>query len=764
MSTQGSISTILETVRAAGRELLSEPEALAVVRSLGIAVPVHELVAGAGEAAAVDLDRFPSDRLVIKVVAPGIVHKSDAGGVVVVSRDRAAMVAAIAAMAARFAAAGVEVAGFSVAEHVEHDGSFGGELLLGARWSDEFGPVVTLGPGGIYAEHLATSLREGVAAAILSPSATPAARLEAILAEKAITPAIIGGLRGRPPRLAMPRLLELIRSFLAFAARSIPDELAELEINPLALCARGPVALDAFARLGRGVAPAAAARPLEKLRQLLEPRSIAVVGVSEQRNPGRVILANVLRAGFDRRRIYLVKPGRDELAGCRCVADVASLPETVDLAVVAIGAAGVPAVVEEILAAGKAESLILIAGGLGERAGSEGAVARLRAAVEKARAGAGRGPLIHGANCLGVRSRPGRYDTLFIPGHKLRFPERPRPTPLAILAQSGAFAVARASQLDELDPRYVITVGNQLDLTVGDYLTHLRDDPEIEVFACYVEGFRPLDGLRFLEAAAAVTAAGRPVILYRAGRTPEGARATASHTASVAGDYAVTRELARAAGVVVADDLADFDDLVKVFVHLRGLGAGPRLGALSNAGFESVAIADHLGRLRLAELADATRRSLSRVFEAARIDAIVEVKNPLDVTPILGDEAFAEAARLMLADDGVDVGVVGCVPLTGALETLAAGPGHGEDVERPGSVARRLVELRDEIPKAWVAVVDGGVLYDPMARLLEAHRIPTFRSADRALRALGAFCRFHENRKQGVAAPLEPLDRGKVKL
>ncbi len=431
------ITRILDTVRAAGRETLLETEALAVVRELGFAVPVHVVIGGAQEAAAVDLDRFPSERLVIKVVSPEITHKSDLGGVAVVRRERGAVVDAVEVMEERFASRR-DVVGFSLNEYVEHDAALGGELLLGTRWTDEFGPVVTFGPGGIYAEHLSAHLREGVATAILSSFLTPLERIEEALAGRAITPAVTGDVRGQAPRLAMPALVEMLSTFLDFAGKVVPNQLAEIEINPLVLTARGPVALDAFGRLGGEPAPVAAPRPLDKLECLLHPRSIAIMGVSEKVNPGRVILGNVLRAGFDPERIWVVKPGREELDGCRCVPDVASLPERVDLMVLAIGAAGVPAAVEEILAGRKAESLILITGGMGEREGSEGDVEELRRSLAEARRSEWRGPVINGGNCLGVRSRPGRYDTLFIPRHKLRFPEGGEPEPLAVIPQSGA--------------------------------------------------------------------------------------------------------------------------------------------------------------------------------------------------------------------------------------------------------------------------------------------------------------------------------------
>ena len=468
-----------------------------------------------------------------------------------------------------------------------------------------------------------------------------------------------------------------------------------------------------------------------------------MVGVSEKLNPGHIILNNLIREGFDRSRIYVVKPGSEQIEGCRAVPDIASLPEPVDLFILAISAAQTPQAITDIVEGRKAESVIVIPGGLEEKAGTEAIVSKMRAALRSARASAWEGPVINGGNCLGVRSLPGRYDTMFIPEYKLPVPSG-EASPVAFVSQSGAFAVARMSSLGALNPRYAITLGNQMDLTVGDYLTYLKDDASLEVFAVYVEGFRPLDGLAFLAAAREITASGRTVILYRAGRTAAGARASASHTASIAGDYTVTRELASAAGVVLAESLSDFDELVRLFTFLRGKRSGRRLGALTNAGFEAVAIADNLGGFGLPAFSETTSARLQAIFASARIDSVVDVHNPIDLTPMAGDAAYEDSMRAMLDDERVDLGIVGVVPLTGALNTLPAGPGHLEDLDRADSIARRLGRIHRESAKAWVAVVDAGRRYDPLADALLEERIPTFRTADKALRLLDVFAAARE--------------------
>ncbi|MFV1960109.1 MAG: CoA-binding protein, partial [Planctomycetota bacterium] len=183
-----------------------------------------------------------------------------------------------------------------------------------------------------------------------------------------------------------------------------------------------------------------------------------------------------------------------------------------------------------------------------------------------------------------------------------------------------------------------------------------------------------------------------------------------------------------------------FHYLMRLAVLLDDKGVrGARPGALSNAGFEVVAMADHLGGFALSEFGPATRKRLGGLLARRRLEGIVGVKNLLDLTPIMDDAAYEEAVRAVMEDDGVDVGVIGCVPLTGALQTVEGGPDHAEDLRHEDSVVRRLVRLHQASPKAWVGVVDAGALYDPMVRLLEAEGIPVFRTADRALRLFGRY-------------------------
>ncbi len=735
---------------AEGRGSLTELEGMDLLDCLGFETPRRVFVRDASEAErAARASAIAGERIVVKAVGSRIAHKTELGGVAFVLNTPIDVRAAVERMSERIESSLIE--GFSLSELVPFEPGLGREIIASYRFTPDFGPVVSLGFGGVYAEFIARAFRPGAATLIASPLTVDGEVVRSELSHNALQAILSGGLRGAKPVLGLDSLAGLALAFSEAAPALAAAGVLELEVNPFAVSGAGAaarlVALDALARVGglpAGIAesggrpafPPQEARPVAKIARLLRPRSAAVIGASGAgMNAGRIILRNILGAGFDRSRAYAVKPGMSELDGCACVPDVASLPEKVDLFVLAIPAARAPGVLAELIEQDKAESVIVIPGGFEEKAGTEEITSRMGDALARAR-GAGGGPVIVGGNCLGVLSAPGKYSTLFIPEYKL--PRRPGPCdPVAIVSQSGAFAITRLSNHPGLAPLYVVTCGNQMDATVGDFLEAMADDPGIRIFALYVEGFRPLDGEKALLACDRITSSGRTVIVYRAGRSEAGAAASASHTASISGDFSVSRELFRQAGAVVADSLERFDDALSIFSLLEGKRrTGGRLGALSNAGFECVAMADNLNGLKLAELAPGTRARLGAAFSRAGIVDIVDIRNPVDLTPMADDEAYEECFRALLEDPGVDCAVAGIVPLTANIQSLPKGPGHDEDSGSESALAARYGRLKASSPKPWVAVVDAGPLYDSFARELERRGVPTFRSADRALAAL----------------------------
>ena len=765
------IERVFEAAEKDGRDFLLEPEVYEVLRLSGIAAPRFAFLPAGKTIARKDLAALGSDAAVVKIVSPLIIHKSDVGGVEFVKADAASINRVCRRMfrtvplrylqwAKKLSASGPgkgpdlravreSVRGFLVMEKVRFENAgFGSELLLGVRNSRDFGPILTMGGGGLDVEYMNERLREGRAMAASSVHLVRDAAVPGLLEPLAFFGKLAAEFRGRKP-LVSPgalagtflRFRDLAAAFSPYADLS-PFVIEEAEVNPFVVRAGKLVALDGVCRFSREKRTVSG-RPAGAIRGLLRPESIGVIGVSEKMNLGHIILANILKNGFPRENVVVVKPGLAAIEGCRCVPTVKDKPQAVDLFVLTLAAEQCAGVMKELVENGKARSVIIIAGGMGEKAGGGSIEDDIRGLLARGRDEGKITPIVNGGNCLGIYSKPGRYDTTFIPEHKLPRPRSPRSN-LAVISQSGAFMICRMSKLPMIEPLYAVSLGNQLDLTVSDYMNYLKDEPDVWIFAVYMEGFKPGDGHAFAKAVGEITAGGRrKVLVYKAGRSPEGRAATSSHTASVAGDYPVFRAVLEQAGAIVAADIFEFESFMKALVFLEGKKVrGRRAGLLSNAGFECVVLADNLkdgAGLDLASFVPETQAIIVSALRPLGIDRLQDVHNPLDVTPVADDAVFCECARAILEDPGVDCAVISNVPMTPAEQTLPAGEGHGEDFLRPESFARRIVEIFRTTDKPFVVCIDAGELYTPLAVFLENSGIPVFRRADEAVRFLRAY-------------------------
>jgi len=755
------VTSILEHARpapgGAGSFRLNEWEAYQILDAVGIArgdaafvaadAPAAERADWAAAAAALVDDR---GRLLIKVCGRALLHKTDIGGVEILDlgateSPEAAIAGAADRVVARVAERvdAAEVEGVLACGFVPHrPNTPGQEALLTLRQDPAFGPVVIVGVGGTLTEWY------GRGSGGRSTLVLPARGLDRATATRALQSHPLLQILAWPSRLypAPPVAPDvLVGAVLALASLGdalAPDRdgptLEELELNPVVASDGRLVALDGVGLVSAQRWPQSA-RPVQKIAPLLAPRSAVVMGVSSKgANPGRIILENLRRSeGPVRDHLAVIHPRESEISGVPCYPTCGDLPGKVDLAVVAIPAEGALAAITELVETDRAESIILIPGGFAET-GEQDLATAIESALARGHAGPGGGPVMVGGNCLGIVSRE-QYNTFFIPLYKLPFHPAGGGN-LALVSQSGAYLVTFASNYDGIiQPRASISYGNQMDLTVADFLGHFLDDDRVDVIACYIEGFKPGDGERFLAAIRVARERGKRVVVFKAGKTALGARAAASHTASLAGDYAVARACLATAGADVAESLDEFEDLIKTFTLLAGKTvAGRRVGILSNAGFECSTVMDALGDLELAPFGDATRAGLD-----AALPAIAHRDNPVDATPMATTEAYAAATAAILACPDVDAAILSAVPVTGALETLAAvaDGGHREDIDRPGALGNRWLELLGQTRKPAVAVIDSGALYDPLCRQLEAAGVPVFRKIDRAARALAAYCR-----------------------
>lgn len=762
------INEVFRSAEDEGRHFLLEHEVYQILQQVGIKTPRCLFVEKGQKISPEDLERFKKPSLVVKVVNPFIVHKTDVGGIRSVERNAAKITRTCKTMqetipkrfqdwvkkypdakkGKRWTLKRIEqeIRGFLICEMVEYDKTgFGTELLMGLRHSREFGPIATIGVGGVEIEYLSERIKEGKAVSIGSPHILYKKDISRILEPLAIYDKLVGKVRGRHALITKDELVETYFRFLQLGAYFSPYRfdhpyvIEEAEVNPFVAQNKKLVALDGMCRFSKNHVVSRTKR-FEQIAYLVKPRTIGIIGVSEKMNVGHIILNNILKQGFSNWNVYVVKPGMDEIEGCVCVPRIQDLPKTVDLFVITVAADQNYDVIKELIEHGKARSAIIIAGGLGEKKGTRALEDKIKDLLRDGIAADKLTPVVNGGNCLGIYSNPGKYDTTFVPDYKLPRISG-RKSNLVYLSQSGAFMISRMSKLPNIEPLYAVSIGNQIDLTVSDYLNYFKDDEEAKVFGVYIEGFLPADGLSFAEAACQIVRQeGKIIVLYKAGRTPEGRQATASHTASVAGDYSVAKAVCEEAGVIVAESIFDFENYVKNLAFLSDkIIRGNRIALISNAGFECVTMADNLKNDQefvLADLTEKTKIKIAVLMEKLGIHRLQDVKNPLDTTPVADDAVFADCVKAMLDDENVDCAIVSPVPMTPSMQTLVPDRFHRENVYHPQSIAMRLIDVFHKTDKPFVVNLDAGDKFKPMVDCLEQAGVPTFKRSDIAVKFL----------------------------
>lgn len=790
-----AITSLFRSARDEGRDYLLEYEVYNLLGSSGAETPPKCILIPRGARPSDDeLMALPGEKVVLKIVSPTIIHKTEVGGVRIVPKSPEKIRSAVRRMLcevpenyanminldpahapsayrglsgeALVTAIRGDLKGVLMVQFMPPDSSsFGNELIVGLRNTREFGMVVSAGLGGTDTELYAERFRKGQAIVAASCKLTDGETFFELFRKTISYKKLAGLTRGQRRVVTDEQLVECFSSFIEMGRRYSPTNpdtefvIEEMEINPYAFTDFLMVPLDGMCRFGRPT-PRESGRPIAKIDRLLHPRKIGIVGVSTTRkNFGRIILDNVLSAGYAKEDVYLLREGADEIDGVKCFPDLASLPEKLDLFVVAVGAAQVPDLVDEVIRLDAANTVMLIPGGMGETEESRERAAKVIAAINEAHGKGDGGPVFLGANCMGVVSHPGRYDTWFIPEEKLPKNREASYHRAALVSQSGAFMLHRSSQCPELNPAYMVSMGNQTDLTLGDMVKYFKDSDQVDVIAVYAEGFNDLDGLEFCTAVREAVLAGKEVLFYKAGRTPEGKNATSGHTASLAGDYMVCESCVRQAGAMVARNFTEFQDLFMLAETLASKRIrGNRLAAVSGAGFEAVGMADSIQsddyQIRLASFSEATHERITAVLQAKKLAGLVSVHNPLDINPSADDEAHATVAGILASDDGVDAVVIGLDPLSPAMHTLSGTDVPAFDMTAANGIASLLGSVAAGCDKPILGVIDGGKLYDPLRDVLNACGIPVFPVCDRAVATLAQYieARLHADALRAEAA------------
>ena len=304
------------------------------------------------------------------------------------------------------------------------------------------------------------------------------------------------------------------------------------------------------------------------LNAIFNPRAIAVIGASDTFGKwGHRMLDRPIKTGFPG-AIYPINPNKSELLGLKAFPNVAAVPGDIDLAVITTPTPTVPGVLRECIAKG-IKGAVVITAGFAET-GEEG-----RRLQEEMLAVAQRGGIrLVGPNCMGIFSAAGRLS--------LSFAEAPKSGGIAFVSQSGTFGVsiATVAAAQGYGLSKFISIGNQADLGVADYVEYLAEDKDTRVIALYVEGFK--DGESFFEVARRAVKQ-KPIIIYKAGRSEAAERAALSHTASVAGSSIVFDSICKQVGLLQVRESFHLFEMAQALAELP-LPAGNRVAILGSGG------------------------------------------------------------------------------------------------------------------------------------------------------------------------------------
>ncbi|GLZ47483.1 CoA-binding protein [Actinomycetospora sp. NBRC 106375] len=622
-----TVRAVLAAARRDGRGSLTAPEGREVCLAYGIPTPAEGLARSADEA--VDLAARMGGTVVLKIVSPDILHKTEAGGVRVGVRGetdvRRAYDDIVAAAGAYDASARVH--GVQIQQMV----GAGQEVIVGATTDPTFGKVVVFGLGGVLVEVLHDATFR------LAPVDGPTARgmLDDIAAAD-----VLRGVRGAEPVDAdaiadvIRRLSDLVADF---------DEIREFDLNPVFADAHGAVAADVRVVLDDEVRPPPVRydqqEMLATMTRLMRPRSVAVIGASAEHGKiGNSVMRNLVDGGFAG-EIHPVNPKADEILGRRAYASVTDIPGEVDVAVFAVPAKLVAAQVEQVGHKGIPVA-VLIPSGFAE-------VGEVEMQEHLVATAAAHGVRLLGPNIYGYYSTHQDLCATFCTPYDVR-------GGVALTSQSGGIgmAILGFARTTKMGVSAIVGLGNKSDVDEDDLLTYFEADEATQCVAMHLEDLK--DGRAFVETAQRVTVK-KPVVVLKAGRTAMGARAAGSHTGALAGDDQVYDDILRQAGVIRAPGLKD------MLEYARGLPVlptpqGENVVIITGAGGSGVLLSDACvdNGLTLMDIPpdlDAAFRAYIPPFGAAG--------NPIDITGGEPPSTYESTIRLGLQDPRIHALVIG---------------------------------------------------------------------------------------------------------
>jgi acetyl coenzyme A synthetase (ADP forming)-like protein len=672
--------------------MLSEADGYDLLRKFNVPAPVFEIVTSpeAAIVAAVKIG-YP---VVMKIVSPQIIHKSDAGGVVVgIMTDeeaRAAYNNIITSVKAYNPDA--EINGVIIEEMA----SPGLELIIGGKIDPAFGRVITFGLGGTLVE-----LLRDIGICIL-----PCTDDEIYSLIKQIKGyALITGYRGEAPR-DEEYLFQTLKNACAFFEKN--ENVVEFDINPFRLYEKGGCAVDARVIVqdeSVSLPPHYSASKLVPI-DYYKPQSVAVIGASDDKTKmGYAVFRNLLQFPG---KVYPVNNKRAEIQGVKCYPTLLSVPGPVDMVVITVPAQLVPDIMEEC-GQKSVKMAVVITAGFKEMDENGRALENRMVEIAKSH-----GIRIVGPNCLGLILPPYKLDTTYVS-------TSPSPGELAFISQSGAIVNAvvgiSLSKGSEMGYSEVVSVGNQSDLDFLDYMSYAQRDPHTKALILYIEEIK--NGVAFMEMATEITKT-KPIVAIKAGSSKRGQAAAASHTGSLSGSYEVYMDAFRKCGVIPVQTLPGAFKVAKILSDANHVPKGSRAVVITNAGGFAVLSNDYAEAWGI-EIIDLPKEMIEEMNSF--LPPFWNKNNPID---LLGD-----------ADETRFRGVFEVLCRAHDLWDMAILVNFPNKVLSPEQVARVLIDYSKKTENLLVGTLIGGDSMKPGVSLLEQNNIPVFEELEFTYRTLG---------------------------
>jgi acetyl coenzyme A synthetase (ADP forming)-like protein len=625
--TKDAVRKILDAVKADKRTSLTAPEGKLVCDAYGIPVPGEGVAKSAAEAAKIATDMgFP---VVMKIVSPDILHKTEAGGVMVgvkTAADVEKNYATILANAKKYKS-DAKIEGIQVQQML-----LGGqEVIVGAVTDGSFGKLVAFGLGGVLVEVLKDITFR------LAPATKEDAlsMLDGIQAHE-----MLKGVRG-----ADPANRDAIANIIVNVSRLITDfpEIAEMDLNPVFATKDSAVAADV--RIVVDFAPKPPRpRPnhddiVRQMNRIMKPKSVAVIGASAETGKiGNSVMKNLINGGY-KGEIYPIHPKADEIMGKKVYKSVKDIPGEVDIAVFAIPAAFVAGALIEC-GEKKVVGAILIPSGYAETGNIKGQE-EIQAIGQKY------GIRLMGPNIYGFYYTHANLCATFCTAYDVK-------GSAALSSQSGGIgmAIIGFSRSAKMGVSAIVGLGNKSDIDEDDLLTFFEQDDNTQIIAQHCEDLK--DGRAFAEVAKRVSKK-KPIVVLKAGRTSAGAKAASSHTGALAGNDKIYEDVFNQSGVIRARSLRDMLEFARG-IPVLPTPKGENVVIITGAGGSGVLLSDacidnKLSLMTIPPDLDAAFRKFIPPFGAAG--------NPVDITGGEPPITYVNTVKLGLEDPRIHSLILG---------------------------------------------------------------------------------------------------------